>query len=136
MKRLIPAFLLAIALLSCSLERENPLDPRNGDTKVPSEVTGITVTSYGNDSSQKWVQVTWSDGDVADGYYIYRSMSYNGEYQKIASIPQADSLFYRDYNVFAPNYYYYSIAAYKAYPEYSDEPLEGRKSAPLVVRVK
>ncbi|MCD4829252.1 MAG: hypothetical protein K8R90_07510 [Candidatus Cloacimonetes bacterium] len=133
MPRKLSLLLLALTLLAaCTLERNNPLDPRNNsEIEVPQIVTGIELKSSGVGSASKWVDVVWDVNANAEGYYLYRALSYNGSYQNIApaGIPNAEAPLYHDVDVYSDHFYYYKLSAYNEFG------LEGPISSPVGIRV-
>jgi len=117
MYRYIIFFLLALMILACSLDRSNPLDPQNNDIEIPNKVVinPLPLVSIGV------VHLTWErQNSVAVGYYIYRSMSHNGLYERIGTYIPADedSLgTYDDYDEDLENetWYYYKVSGYNVY---------------------
>ncbi len=80
-----------ISLFSCSLERNNPLDPKNNKSSfTPKAVSNLNV-SYS--FSKEIVEIDWDDDDTAFDFYVYRSLSYDGHYVRIDgnSPPSTDS---------------------------------------------
>ena len=133
LRTIIIALVVALALTACALERNNPLDPQNNsDIEVPQTVTGLDLAASGQGSVVKFVKVYWDSITEAEGYYLYRALSYNGSYQNLVptGIPNADSLMYYDSNVYSGNYYYYKVSAY------NEAGLEGPVSAPLGILVQ
>ncbi len=116
--------LFLMVLISCSLERSNPLDPMNSGTKAPRKVTGIEVMNIENTS----IIINWNTMGDIDGFYIYRSTYFDGKYRRIANnISPSDSLF-EDTDVELPeNFYWYKMSAYKIVEE---KKLEGYRSEP------
>lgn len=109
--RKIGLILLIIILAGCSLERSNPLDPVQNNVEVPSNVIGIDVSK----SSSEKIEITWTAQTDADGYYVYRSMSIDGYYQRIDKdqINSGGIESYTDMEIIPGNWYYYKMSAYK-----------------------
>lgn len=114
MKRL---FLISLVIfcLSCSLdlERSNPLDPDNSGILAPAEIVNLTIpqTSIGS------VNLTWELQNDAAGYYIYRSLSYDGIYTKIADVEFTidDEIGnYEDFSeeLISETWYFYKVSGY------------------------
>ncbi len=57
--------------------------------------------------------MTWEIPELADGYYIYRSQSMNGFYDRIEIINDVNVLLHDDPNVIGINEYYYKISAFR-----------------------
>lgn len=109
--------LIVIATLftfSCGLERSNPLDPGNGNVKIPNMVTNIALSTSGQGSTEKYVNISWNalPQGGADGYYIYRSRSYNGTFQLIAELPNRLDSFYQDRKDVVAGAFFYKMSAY------------------------
>ena len=123
-------FLLVLAciVLSCSLDRTNPLDPNVSGIQAPPKVTGIFVSIVNN----YWLHITWNDiSTEVNGYYIYRSMSHDGFYELIKK-PDDDDTTYDDINVdISNNIYWYKMSAYSFVGDPADSlKLEGLRSRP------
>ncbi|MCK4654586.1 MAG: hypothetical protein KAU01_09070 [Candidatus Cloacimonetes bacterium] len=122
-KVLILAFIIILA--SCSLDRSNPLDPSNSGIQAPGKVTGIKVTI--NDFN--YIDISWNPMINVDGFYIYRSQSFDGLYSILEDYitSPTDSLF-EDQNVIIQyNYYYYRMSAFI---NVGGKKLEGYRSEP------
>ncbi len=65
-KIFIILFLLSILVVSCSLDRSNPLDPDAHDITAPLKVTGLTIPEFSNQS----VNLTWDAQIGIPKYYI------------------------------------------------------------------
>ena len=116
---------LLLLLISCSLERTNPLDPLSSGIQAPNKVTGINISITEEDN----VLIQWDaiNPNYIDGYYIYRSQAYDGLYSIIFEPDETDSL-YEDIDVIIPpNFYWYKMSAYKIV---EDKKLEGYRSEP------
>ncbi|MDP8268811.1 MAG: hypothetical protein P9L97_08805 [Candidatus Tenebribacter davisii] len=126
MKNLI-LFLMILLIMSCSLDRTNPLDPLVSNKEAPGRVTGIQVMTTENNT----IFITWNSMQAATGYYIYRSQSYDGFYALIIDIEKGlnDIHEYEDLDVDIPgNFYWYKMSAYIIIDE---EQLEGYRSEPI-----
>ena len=123
----IYVILFLLILISCSLDRDNPIDPLHSGIDAPRKVTGIEVINVDNDH----LIISWNTMESIDGYYIYRSTYFDGKYGKIVDeISPSDSLF-ADTDVELPeNFYYYKMSAFK---EINGEILEGYRSEPKYV---
>ena len=117
--------LLIMFTLSCSLDRANPLDPLVSGVLAP-EIVHIIHVSIPQDYS---VTITWNEMPNVDGYYIYRSQSYDGLYDLIT--PEGidfTEIDYEDSFEFNPEgFYWYKMSAYILV---DDEKLEGYRSEP------
>ena len=131
--------LAAVFLISCSLERSNPVDPENNsDVIVPGEIADLDLTPSTSSSTVKYMDLTWSRVSSIDGYYIYKATTYDGEYIRADNggengVPPADSLYFRDTEVQEDETYYYSVSAYTRVDEFI---LEGKRSIPRGAKVK
>ena len=132
MNKLVFIFIFLIALSAC-IKRTNPLDPNNNlDIIVPQKVTNFSAVAL----SSTTVRLTWDKRAGADGYYIYRSMSINGDYIRVDN----DRLNNENYEEFldenpafiSQTFYWYKISAYKIY---NGSALEGYRSDPLYVYI-
>lgn len=73
---------------------------------APVQSSAITaVTSKGSGS----IKVSWNQMDGATNYLLYRSMSQDSGYTKIATIPAGTALSYIDTGLSAGTVYYYKI---------------------------
>lgn len=116
--------LLILFTLSCSLDRTNPLDPFVSGESAPNDVTNIQVSITENNT----IIITWNAVTAADGYYIYRSQSYDGLYELVKEESNEDVTSYEDNNVEIPgNFYWYKMSAYILV---DGEKLEGYRSEP------
>ena len=118
---------MILLIMSCSLDRTNPLDPLVSNKEAPGRVTGIQVMTTENNT----ISITWNSMQAADGYYIYRSQSYDGFYALIIDIEKGlnDIHEYEDLDVDIPgNFYWYKMSAYIIIDE---EQLEGYRSEPI-----
>ncbi len=122
-------------LLACGLDRSNPLDPENGDIGIPQLVTGIELSSSGQGANEKYVDISWSmlDQGEADGYFIYRSRSYDGTFDLIKVMYGVDHDYYRDRYKIVPGPYFYKMSSF-LYLDPSNpndnERLEGKLTRP------
>ena len=137
MKKMILLLAVAHIVLSCSLDRNNPLDPNVSGIQAPPKVTGLFISIINNSS----LHVSWNciSSDV-DGYYIYRSMSYNGFFALIkdqtaastdSTLVASDSTFTDTENINLynnENQYWYKMSAYSFVAD--SLKLEGLRSEP------
>ena len=123
MKYILPIILILFTI-SCSLDRTNPLDPLVSSINAPNEVTNIQVSITENNT----IIITWNSMMTVDGYYIYRSQSYDGLYELILDEDDETVSSYEDQGVDIPgNFYWYKMSAYILIDE---EKLEGYRSEP------
>ena len=115
---------LILFILSCSLERTNPLDPLVSGEGYPGEVHNIHVAIPLSNS----VTITWTQVTDADGYYVYRSQSYDGLYELIGVVDDNYVNGYEDSFDFNPQgNFWYKVSAYSLV---DGEKLEGFRSDP------
>lgn len=123
MKYILPIILILFTI-SCSLDRTNPLDPLVSGNDAPNEVTNIQVSITENNT----IIITWNSMMTVDGYYIYRSQSYDGLYELILDEDNNSVSLYEDEGVDVPgNFYWYKMSAYILI---NGEKLEGYRSEP------
>ena len=89
----------------------------------------ITVKSL----ARKRTTLNWTPAENVTGYEIYRSVSLNGTYNKIAVMPQSAGG-YSDSNLVSGGTYYYKVRAYLKVGE--NQFVYGYFSAPKAVTVK
>ncbi|MBQ9390808.1 MAG: fibronectin type III domain-containing protein, partial [Lachnospiraceae bacterium] len=89
----------------------------------------ITVQSL----ARKRTTLNWTPAENVTGYEIYRSVSLNGTYNKIAVMPQSAGG-YSDSNLVSGGTYYYKVRAYLKVGE--NQFVYGYFSAPKAVTVK
>ncbi len=130
MKKIIFITAMILSLLGCSLSHKNPLDSSN--VEIPKSVIGIELFSSSPQSPEKYVEIHWEKLTNVEGYYIYRAMIFDGQYEKIATIPnsQGNNMIFRDNSVFSNNFYYYKMSAYNS------QGLEGHLSGFLRIFVE
>lgn len=121
--------LLCLITLSCSLDRDNPLDPTSNDNIiVPPMITGLALSSTVSGK----VDIRCDRLQDIEQYRIYRSLSYDGSYTKIAELSQpvlGTKPYFIDNTVEPNGYYYYKVSGVIA-------GLEGPISPEKGVRVK
>ena len=118
--------ILLLLLISCSLERNNPLDPLNSGIQAPNKVTGINISI----TEENTIEIQWDaiNPIYIDGYFIYRSQIHTGGLYSIISEPEKTDSLYEDVNVVIPGYdYWYKMSAYKIV---DGKKLEGYRSEP------
>ena len=119
------ATILILFTLSCSLERTNPLDPLVSGKGYPGDVHNVHVSIPVNNS----VTITWTLVPDADGYYVYRSQSYDGLYELIGVVDDDYINGYEDSFEFNPEgFYWYKMSAYILFD--NGDKLEGYRSDP------
>ena len=79
---------------------------------IPAAATSLVATATGSNT----VDVTWVDnGSNETGYDVYRSLSTNGNFRKIATAPAAagtgSTITFNDASLFANAIYYYKVVA-------------------------
>ena len=122
--RYLTLIILLLFTISCSLDRTNPLDPLVSGTNAPNEVTNITIVTTENNT----IIISWNSVNTVDGYYIYRSQSYDGLYKLILDEENSSVSLYEDTYVVIPgNFYWYKMSAYILV---DGEILEGYRSEP------
>lgn len=132
---MISIILCSIIITSCALSEDNPLHNK----KAPSVINNDDWSAT-NESGA--ILIEWTPFDISDcdGYYIYRSLSQNGQYVNLVEIDnnydldaegKPNDIPFRDFDILTGNYYYYKISGYKEYGEYK---LEGKISEPKGVR--
>ena len=122
MKKTFFFIIIFLLTLSCSLDRSNPLDIDN----YPSKVLGIQVSRLENNK----ITITWNTQghEDDDGYFIYRSMLYDGFYVLLEppdGITPSSTGFYED--EYIGEWYYYKMSAYRII---DSKKLEGYRSIP------
>ncbi len=125
MLKIAIATISLLLIISCSLDRNNPLDPFYSGIQAPGKVTGINISI----TEEYTIEIQWEpmNPDFIDGYFIYRSQTYDGLYSIIFEPDEADSL-YEDVDVvISENFYWYKMSAYKIV---EDKKLEGYRSEP------
>ena len=135
-KYLFFAAAFVIFLFSCSLSRNNPLDPVFSGIYAPSVVENIQVTRVNATTST----IQWSihDDEDVDGYYITRSFHYHGEYPNDPPLnPPLKTVFSRTDTLYTDNtalydgdngiWSYYKMSAFKYVPD-ADANIEGTRS--------
>ncbi len=120
MKKLL-IFIIVIISFSCSLKRDNPLDPNASGIVEPIRVSGMVVSP----PAANHINISWDQTPECDGYIIYRSQSYYGEYAFHKEITHNETTEFDDYDYISGTHYYYMISAYK---EINERKLEGLRS--------
>jgi len=121
-------FLILLAI-SCSLERSNPLDPENGGTiPISPDIKQFSIIT--TTSGDKQVLLMWDQLNSVAGYYLYRSLSYNGQYDLLTKIENNQTYEYFDTDVISGKTYFYKMSAY------NQQGLEGYLSGITIVTVE
>lgn len=133
MKKIIILFILVLLFSLGCITRDNPLDPYgHSNVSVPQKVSGLT----GNALSGTVVELAWTPSSATDGYYLYRSMSMNGKYERVdkdqLNSAGFDKFIDSDNTFIARQYYWYKISAYILV---DDRRLEGYRSEPIYVYI-
>jgi fibronectin type 3 domain-containing protein len=122
MNKIFLALILFVMVLSCSLEHSNPLDPENSGIDAPNEISGINVML----TTQNHVSLNWNPQQNIDGYFIYRSFSEDGQFDREAILSNTTSSYTDEITI--TNYHtWYKLSAYIIVEEDS---LEGMRSDP------
>lgn len=106
--------IFSLLILACGLERSNPLDPESSNINTPKLVRNINLTSSGQGAINKFITITWDalSNEEANGYYVYRSRSYEGTYDLIKEIRDSQQSSYIDYEKIVPGPYFYKMSAF------------------------
>lgn len=122
----ITLIILLLFIISCSLDRTNPLDPLVSGKQAPPKVPNIAVETTPDNT----IMITWNSMNTVDGYYIYRSQSYDGLYELITpeGINSSVSTYEDNHVVIPGNFYWYKMSAYILV---DGEKLEGYRSKPI-----
>jgi hypothetical protein len=117
--------LSAILILSCSLSRNNPLDPiGNPDVFAPPVVQIDTLNT--NPDLIKWYVAMTKEDSLADGYYIYGAFQqhYFGTYDRVGrNVSAYDTTFSKD--DVSHEYIWFKITSYNIF---DGDTLEGKFS--------
>jgi hypothetical protein len=146
MKQIHCLFIACIAVCmvsSCSLKRNNLLEPLINSGETPPVVTDITASGSGAGVTNKYIQVQWKKNAAnTDGYYIYLGLDYNTEFAKYASYDSNQSENNSDYiskiiDIQSAGYYYIKVSAYRYLDstDHTTPKLEGPLSVRVGVRV-
>ena len=129
MKRHLIYFILlalsATLILSCSLSRNNPLDPIGNPDVFAPPVVQIDTLNTSPDLIKWYVAVTKEDS-LADGYYIYAAFqdNYFGTYDRVGkNISAFDTTFSKD--IVSHDYVWFKITSYNIF---ESDTLEGKFS--------
>ena len=105
-----------------------------GAFKTVTVRTGLSAPTIKVQSlARKRTTLNWTPAENVTGYEIYRSVSLNGTYNKIAVMPQSAGG-YSDSNLVSGGTYYYKVRAYLKVGE--NQFVYGYFSAPQAVTVK
>src|SRR6056297_1036192 len=131
MKKLYIAIfvILLIIVLSCSLDRTNPLDPEvNPSIYSPPRVDSLWV--YFNNFKLTWVKPYYQAQDTtiyADGYFIWGARSWNTKFDLIGNNVGADNTIIDVEEFYVErNYLVFRVSSYLVYPP--NDTLEGYNS--------
>jgi hypothetical protein len=115
--------ILILFTISCSLDRTNPLDPLVSDEGCPGNIFNVEVELHVNNI----VTITWDPVSGVDGYFVYRSQSYDGLYELITpgGITVNDYDYYLEF--LPEGFFWYKVSAYI---ELDEGKLEGYRSEP------
>ncbi len=84
-----------------------------GPFETVSSYTQVgTVRMNGFSNQSRSATLVWTRDTSIDGYQIYRSASYDGEYKMVAAIPNTQ-VNYTDWALTSGSVYYYKVRAYK-----------------------
>lgn len=142
MRYILIVLLTLLVMSGCGIKRDNPLDPDTHDLQIPSNVGGLQGHAIRPGPYTVYVQLSWSGNNPnnTDGYYIYRSLSYNSAYAVIDTLLHTEGIDSQTYNHSSENdssvtagRFWYSVSAFKTYPAGN---LEGRKCEPISVDVR
>ncbi|OPX24179.1 MAG: hypothetical protein B1H05_05505 [Candidatus Cloacimonas sp. 4484_140] len=115
----------AILILSCSLSRNNPLDPIGNPDVFAPPVVQIDTLNTDPDLIKWYVAITKEDS-LADGYYIYAAFqdNYFGTYDRVdRNISAHDTTFSK--NDVSHEYIWFKITSYNIF---NGDTLEGKFS--------
>ncbi len=103
-----------ISMIACGLDRSNPLDPENGNIDTPKLVTGIELSCSGQGAINKFVTINWEplQFNESNGYFIYRSQSYDGTYDRITVVRDNQQSSYTDSDKIIPGAYFYKMSSF------------------------
>ncbi len=71
------------------------------------------TTAKAVSKTSKTARITWSKISGATGYQVYRATSYNGSYQKVATIIKGSTVSYTNTGLTSGRTYYYKVRAYR-----------------------
>lgn len=108
--------ILSLSLISCSLDRNNPLDPAaDSSINAPNRVTGLSFSRITNPVNS--VVLSWNRTSEVDGYYVYRALSLSSVQERIATIESQDVIEFTDSdNIISGRRYFYWVSSYIQYP--------------------
>jgi len=113
------SFGILLFLGACSLDRTNPLDPKNdASIRVPNKVIHIKLTVLSESQYSPSIKIEWPKDNSVDGYYIYRAMSKYSNFVRIATIDNFEINEYLDSDNIMKGYeYWYRMSAFIDYGE-------------------
>ncbi len=115
-----------IVIISCSLSRNNPLDPiGNPEVFTPPTVQIDTLNTDPN--MVKWFIGITKEDSLADGYFVYGAFqqNYYGTFDRIDRNPSPVDTFF-DKSSVSTDYVWFKITSYNVF---NGDTLEGRFSA-------
>lgn len=102
------------------------------NTSVPTGVPDIPINLKAEVVSFSEIDLTWETTEDASSYYVYRAVSSNGAYSKIATVKTTS---YSNTGITASHTYYYKVQAYNSKygaSSYSTEVSVSTPAAPSV----
>ncbi len=126
-KLLIFLIFILLTLISCSLDRSNPLDPvGNPEIICPPDIDYLWIDN--------WI-LTWNVGIAvhndsiycADGYYIYGAIGYNGKYDHLST--EHDTTYSIEDAWYDLHYRWFKVSSYIIF----SDTLEGYLSKPITL---
>ncbi|MCK4360078.1 MAG: hypothetical protein KAW92_15320 [Candidatus Cloacimonetes bacterium] len=124
-KLLIFLIIALITLISCSLDRSNPLDPiGNPEIFSPPSIDSLWIYNW---------MLTWNVGIeiendsiyFADGYYVYGAIEYYGKYDKLST--EHDTTYSIEDAWYDLHYRWFKVSSYIVF----SDTLEGHLSKPI-----
>lgn len=127
-KTILFSSLILLCIISCSLERTNPLDPTgSSDIYKPPEVDSLWVEG----EVLEWLipKYTTSMGDTIypDGYYVYAAKGYDSKYTRISTKYSEMDTTYSITDHWYQGFRWFKTSSYIVY----SDTLEGRLSRPV-----
>ena len=131
MKVVYSLFIFIFCFTACSLERNNPLDPKgNPDVIVPPTPEGVVSASVGTTIRVQWKRT--ENAELVDHYKLYRASHANGPYSFLLYVYEfgQDDVIAIDESVVSGLVYFYKVSGVSP-PVLGTNPprgLEGRLS--------
>ncbi len=105
-----------VGICACSLKKSNPLESHAFPGDVDwADTDPIVATATGG----RRIVIRWKEAKNAVGYYVYRSMSYNGRYDRLddgdihsVNTGSNELYTYTDHAIQLNRLYYYKVSAY------------------------